>query len=122
MENLPQNYSRIFQFQNFERTRRRILAEAAAEEEGAMVRETRHCVALHQSQVYKICFVFQVGWYVTLHIVDVPSSVMDSVQTGRPLTLVSLLPHEQKVCPHDAESHRLHQLVPVDVFSTFPSL
>lgn len=38
MENLPQNYSRIFQFQNFERTRRRILAEAAAEEEGAMVR------------------------------------------------------------------------------------
>lgn len=38
MENLPQNYSRIFQFQNFERTRRRILAEAAAEEDGAMVR------------------------------------------------------------------------------------
>lgn len=38
MENLPQNYSRIFQFQNFERTRRRILAEAAAEEEGAMVK------------------------------------------------------------------------------------
>lgn len=37
MENLPQNYSRIFQFQNFERTRRRILAEAAAEEDGAMV-------------------------------------------------------------------------------------
>ncbi|CAG08922.1 unnamed protein product, partial [Tetraodon nigroviridis] len=74
MENLPQNYSRIFQFQNFERTRRRILAEAAAEEEGAMV-----------------------GWYVTLHIIDVPSSVMDSVQAGRPLTLVSLLPHEQKM-------------------------
>lgn len=39
MENLPQNYSRIFQFQNFERTRRRILAEAAAEEEGAMVKK-----------------------------------------------------------------------------------
>ncbi|TWW77045.1 pre-rRNA-processing protein TSR1 homolog isoform X2 [Takifugu flavidus] len=74
MENLPQNYSRIFQFQNFERTRRRILAEAAAEEDGAMV-----------------------GWYVTLHIMDVPSSVMDSVQAGRPLTLVSLLPHEQKM-------------------------
>ncbi|KAI4875444.1 hypothetical protein NFI96_026077, partial [Prochilodus magdalenae] len=37
MENLPLNYSRIFQFQNFERTRRRILAEAAVEEEGAMV-------------------------------------------------------------------------------------
>ncbi|XP_061538130.1 pre-rRNA-processing protein TSR1 homolog [Phycodurus eques] len=74
MENLPHNYSRIFQFQSFERTRRRILTEAAEEEEGAMV-----------------------GWYVTLHIIDVPSSVMESVQAGRPLVLVSLLPHEQKM-------------------------
>ncbi|XP_037631809.1 pre-rRNA-processing protein TSR1 homolog [Sebastes umbrosus] len=74
MENLPLNYSRIFQFQSFDRTRRRILAEAAAEEEGAMV-----------------------GWYVTLHIIDVPFSVMESVQSGRPLMMVSLLPHEQKM-------------------------
>ncbi|KAM3875016.1 pre-rRNA-processing protein TSR1 homolog [Diretmus argenteus] len=74
MENLPPNYSRIFQFQSYERTRRRILAEAAQEEEGAMV-----------------------GWYVTLHIIDVPLSVMESVQSGRPLVLVSLLPHEQKM-------------------------
>ncbi|XP_056229408.1 pre-rRNA-processing protein TSR1 homolog [Seriola aureovittata] len=74
MENLPLNYSRIFQFQSFERTRHRILAEAAAEEEGAMV-----------------------GWYVTLHITDVPFSVMESVQSGNPLVLVSLLPHEQKM-------------------------
>lgn len=74
MENLPLNYSRIFQFQSFERTRRRILAEAAVEEEGAMV-----------------------GWYVTLHITDVPFSVMESVQSGKPLVLVSLLPHEQKM-------------------------
>uniref|UniRef100_A0AAV2J1V5 Pre-rRNA-processing protein TSR1 homolog n=1 Tax=Knipowitschia caucasica TaxID=637954 RepID=A0AAV2J1V5_KNICA len=74
MENLPPDYSRIFQFQSFERTRRRILTEAAAEDEGAMV-----------------------GWYVTLHVMDVPSSVMDNVQAGRPLVLVSLLPHEQKM-------------------------
>uniref|UniRef100_A0A8D0ASV1 Pre-rRNA-processing protein TSR1 homolog n=1 Tax=Sander lucioperca TaxID=283035 RepID=A0A8D0ASV1_SANLU len=74
MENLPLNYSRIFQFQSFERTRRRVLAEAAAEEEGAMV-----------------------GWYVTLHIINVPFSVMESVQSGRPLMMVSLLPHEQKM-------------------------
>ncbi|KAM9734316.1 pre-rRNA-processing protein TSR1 homolog [Menidia menidia] len=74
MENLPLDYSRIFQFQSFERTRRRILAEAAAEDEGAMN-----------------------GWYVTLHVVDVPSSVMESVQSGKPLVLVSLLPHEQKM-------------------------
>uniref|UniRef100_A0A8C7GYM2 Pre-rRNA-processing protein TSR1 homolog n=1 Tax=Oncorhynchus kisutch TaxID=8019 RepID=A0A8C7GYM2_ONCKI len=74
LENLPADYSRIFQFQSFERTRRRVLAEAAQEEEGAMV-----------------------GWYVTLHVVDVPPTVMESVQAGRPLVLVSLLPHEQKM-------------------------
>ncbi|XP_062241398.1 pre-rRNA-processing protein TSR1 homolog [Platichthys flesus] len=75
MENLPADYSRIFQFKNFERTRHRILAEAAEEEEeGAMA-----------------------GWYVTLHIIDVPLSVMESVQSGKPLVLVSLLPHEQKM-------------------------
>lgn len=33
----------------------------------------------------------------TLHIIDVPFSVMESVQSGKPLVLVSLLPHEQKV-------------------------
>ncbi|XP_077579607.1 pre-rRNA-processing protein TSR1 homolog [Stigmatopora nigra] len=74
MENLPHNYSRIFHFRNFERTRRRTLNEAAQEEEGAMV-----------------------GWYVTLHVIDVPPSVMESVHTGKPLVLVSLLPHEQKM-------------------------
>ncbi|XP_066534389.1 pre-rRNA-processing protein TSR1 homolog [Hoplias malabaricus] len=74
MENLPFNYSRIFQFQNFERTRHRVLTEAAAEEEGAMV-----------------------GWYVTLHIQDVPPTVIESFQEGKPLVLVSLLPHEQKM-------------------------
>lgn len=72
--------------------------------------------------MHKRLFVFQVGWYVTLHIMDVPSSVMDSVQAGRPLTLVSLLPHEQKVCACDAASRRLHQLVRADVFNTFPFL
>ena len=42
MENLPVNYSRIFQFKNFERTRHRILAEAAEEEEeGAMVKKEK---------------------------------------------------------------------------------
>lgn len=74
MENLPPDYSRIFQFQSFDRTRRRILTEAADEDEGAMV-----------------------GWYITVHIMDVPPSVMESVQAGRPLVLVSLLPHEQKM-------------------------
>ncbi|XP_015238315.1 PREDICTED: pre-rRNA-processing protein TSR1 homolog isoform X1 [Cyprinodon variegatus] len=83
MENLPLDYSRIFQFQSFERTRRRILAEAAADENGAMD-----------------------GWYVTLHIIDVPFSVMESVQSGKPLVLVSLLPHEQKMSVMHLLVHR----------------
>ncbi|KAJ8280793.1 hypothetical protein GJAV_G00059030 [Gymnothorax javanicus] len=74
LENLPPDYSRIFQFQNFERSRRRILNEASQQEDGAMV-----------------------GWYVILHIEDVPPSVIESFQAGRPLVLVSLLPHEQKM-------------------------
>uniref|UniRef100_A0A8C6S5W0 Pre-rRNA-processing protein TSR1 homolog n=1 Tax=Neogobius melanostomus TaxID=47308 RepID=A0A8C6S5W0_9GOBI len=74
LENLPPDFSRIFQFQSFERTRRRILTEASAEDEGAMV-----------------------GWYITVHIIDVPPSVMENVQAGRPLVLVSLLSHEQKM-------------------------
>lgn len=40
---------------------------------------------------------WQVGWYVTLHICNVPVSVMESFKEGKPLVLFSLLPHEQKV-------------------------
>ncbi|KAK6473293.1 pre-rRNA-processing protein TSR1-like protein [Huso huso] len=74
-ENLPRDYSRIFQFQNFERTRKRVFTEAEEEgQEGAMV-----------------------GWYVTVHIKEVPPSVMEHFQRGRPLVLISLLPHEQRM-------------------------
>lgn len=60
MENLPQNYSRIFQFQNFERTRRRILAETAAEEEGAMVKKRiPGCVNQCLLHVYKMLLCFR---------------------------------------------------------------
>lgn len=47
MENLPLNYSRIFQFQSFDRTRRRILTEAAEDEEGAMVRKNTYIIKHH---------------------------------------------------------------------------
>ncbi|XP_039613134.1 pre-rRNA-processing protein TSR1 homolog [Polypterus senegalus] len=73
-ENLPPEYSRIYQFQNFERTRKRAFAFAEEEPEGAMV-----------------------GWYVTIHVKDVPSTVIESFHEGQPLVLVSLLPHEQKM-------------------------
>ncbi|XP_069471452.1 pre-rRNA-processing protein TSR1 homolog [Ambystoma mexicanum] len=74
-ENLPRDYSRIFQFHDFARTRKRIFQEIRAEEaEGAMV-----------------------GWFVTIHISRVPVSVKESFQNGAPVILCSLLPHEQKM-------------------------
>ncbi|XP_057570308.1 pre-rRNA-processing protein TSR1 homolog isoform X1 [Hippopotamus amphibius kiboko] len=74
-ENLPRDYARIFQFQNFINTRRRIFKEIEEKEvEGA-----------------------EVGWYVTLHISEVPVSVVEHFRRGAPLIAFSLLPHEQKM-------------------------
>nr|XP_023441942.2 pre-rRNA-processing protein TSR1 homolog isoform X2 [Dasypus novemcinctus] len=74
-ENLPQDYARIFQFQNFTNTRKRIFKEIEEKElEGA-----------------------EVGWYVTLYVSEVPVSVAEYFRRGAPLIAFSLLPHEQKM-------------------------
>ncbi|XP_011911912.1 PREDICTED: pre-rRNA-processing protein TSR1 homolog isoform X3 [Cercocebus atys] len=74
-ENLPQDYARIFQFQNFTNTRKSIFKEIEEKEvEGA-----------------------EVGWYVTLHVSEVPVSVVECFRQGAPLIAFSLLPHEQKM-------------------------
>lgn len=74
-ENLPRDYARIFQFQNFTNTRKRIFKEIEEKEfEGA-----------------------EVGWYVTLHVSEVPVSVNECFKQGIPLIAFSLLPHEQKM-------------------------
>ncbi|XP_021067696.1 pre-rRNA-processing protein TSR1 homolog isoform X1 [Mus pahari] len=74
-ENLPRDYARIFQFQNFVNTRKRIFKEIEEKEaEGA-----------------------EVGWYVTLHVSDVPVSVVEYFRQGAPLIAFSLLPYEQKM-------------------------
>ncbi|KAB0371663.1 hypothetical protein FD755_016601 [Muntiacus reevesi] len=73
-ENLPQDYAWIFQFQNFINTRRRIFTEIEEEVEGA-----------------------EVGWYVTLHVSEVPFSVVEHFKRGTPLIAFLLLPHEQKM-------------------------
>ncbi|XP_005402647.1 PREDICTED: pre-rRNA-processing protein TSR1 homolog [Chinchilla lanigera] len=74
-ENLPRDYARIFQFQNFTNTRKRIFKEIEEKEaEGA-----------------------EVGWYVTLHVSEVPVSVVEDFRRGTPLIAFSLLPHEQKM-------------------------
>ncbi|XP_062995596.1 pre-rRNA-processing protein TSR1 homolog [Elgaria multicarinata webbii] len=75
-ENLPRDYARIFQFQDFSRTRKHIFRQLEREEsDGA-----------------------EVGWYVTLHVCSVPISVIESFQQQRmPLVLFTLLPYEQKM-------------------------
>ncbi|XP_040856643.1 pre-rRNA-processing protein TSR1 homolog [Ochotona curzoniae] len=74
-ENLPHDYARIFQFQNFTNTRKRIFKEIDEKElDGA-----------------------EVGWYVTVHVADVPASVVESFRQGTPMVAFSLLPHEQKM-------------------------
>uniref|UniRef100_A0A8D2JRK2 Pre-rRNA-processing protein TSR1 homolog n=1 Tax=Sciurus vulgaris TaxID=55149 RepID=A0A8D2JRK2_SCIVU len=74
-ENLPRDYARIFQFQNFTNTRKSIFKEIEEKEaEGA-----------------------EVGWYVTLHVSEVPFSVVEYFRKGAPLIAFSLLPHEQKM-------------------------
>ncbi|KAI8916941.1 hypothetical protein DFJ77DRAFT_325864 [Powellomyces hirtus] len=70
-ENLPVDYSRIFQFQNFKRTRRRVLDGLT---EGGVLPGTR----------------------VTVHVKDVPRAVIDERDPSRPFTLFALLPHEHK--------------------------
>ncbi|XP_053313067.1 pre-rRNA-processing protein TSR1 homolog [Spea bombifrons] len=71
-ENLPSDYARIFQFHDFFRTRKRVFRDL--DDEGAMV-----------------------GWYVTVHINNVPVSAMEHFKQGGHLVLCSLLPHEQKM-------------------------
>jgi len=69
-ENLPLDYARIFQFENFDRTRRRVLAEEIT---GA-----------------------EVGWYVTVYLVGVGKHLVTTESTNS-LVLTSLLPHEHRM-------------------------
>uniref|UniRef100_A0A670ZAT3 Pre-rRNA-processing protein TSR1 homolog n=1 Tax=Pseudonaja textilis TaxID=8673 RepID=A0A670ZAT3_PSETE len=75
-ENLPRDYARIFQFQDFSRTKKHVFRQLEKEEtDGA-----------------------QVGWYVTVHLCNVPVSVLESFeQKQEPLVLFTLLPYEQKM-------------------------
>ncbi|KDR22360.1 pre-rRNA-processing protein TSR1 homolog [Zootermopsis nevadensis] len=71
-ENLPSEYSRIFQFENFDRTRKRIMKEES--KEGVLP-----------------------GWYVTVHVIGVPQHLFNSRRPNQPLVLCGMLPHEQKM-------------------------
>jgi len=68
-ENLPYDYARIFQFQNFSLTKKRVLGEVV---EGA-----------------------EVGWYVTVFVKDVGRHLAEKMSS--PVVLSSLLPHEHRM-------------------------
>ena len=68
-ENLPLDYARIWQFENFDRTRKRVLGDSVT---GA-----------------------EAGMYVTVEVSGVPRHTASSL--GRGLVLTSLLPHEHRM-------------------------
>ncbi|PBC29634.1 pre-rRNA-processing protein TSR1 homolog [Apis cerana] len=74
-ENLPADYARIFQFENFDRTRKRIYKESQ-EIEGAMP-----------------------GWYITIHVKNVRQDLFITfcALESHPLIVFSLLPNEHKM-------------------------
>ncbi|XP_071499069.1 pre-rRNA-processing protein TSR1 homolog [Diadema antillarum] len=71
-ENLPHDYARIFQFESFDRTKKRVLAT-------------------------KSDSLAEVGNYVTIHVSDVPRSVFDDYDPLHSLVVFGLLAHEQKM-------------------------
>ncbi|XP_060084844.1 pre-rRNA-processing protein TSR1 homolog [Ylistrum balloti] len=71
-ENLPLDYARIFQFGNFKKTKKRVLMDDS--DGGALT-----------------------GWYITVHIANVPREYMESYKPGTPLVVFGLLQHEQKM-------------------------
>jgi len=76
-ENLPLDYARIFQFQDFNRAKRRVMKEYAKkvpEEDAA-----------------------QVGSYVTIHVSNVPKVFLENWKPSQPLSVFGLLPNEQKM-------------------------
>lgn len=89
-ENLPVDYSRIFQFENFRHTKKRVMNE---EKQGALP-----------------------GWYVVVHIADVPRHLYDNhVSSHSPLAVFGLLIHEQKMSVINVviKSHSLGHLRPI---------
>lgn len=72
MENLPMDYARIFQFQDFTRAKKRTLSKP------------REGLAEH-------------GNCITVHVANVPKSFVENHLAGHPLIMFGLLPHEQKM-------------------------
>ncbi|KAG8298608.1 ribosome biogenesis protein tsr1 [Homalodisca vitripennis] len=72
-ENLPSDYAKIFQFKNFDKTKKRVLNELG-DISGALP-----------------------GWYITVHVQKVPEALYTARLGSQPLLFYGLLPHEQKM-------------------------
>ncbi|CAG8475948.1 22861_t:CDS:10 [Rhizophagus irregularis] len=72
MENLPIDYARIFQFENYQKTKHRVINDAGVG--GCGIKGAR----------------------ITLHILNVPKEVADSYDQSRPFTIFGLLENEDK--------------------------
>ena len=78
--------SRIFQFGNFDRTRKRVLADLKKERKGKEDEDGD----------------ISVGTYIVVHIKEVPRHLYNewyhNGPSKQPLVLFNILPHEQKMC------------------------
>nr|XP_023024450.1 pre-rRNA-processing protein TSR1 homolog [Leptinotarsa decemlineata] len=73
-ENLPSDYARIFQFENFDRTRKRVMAQQE-DKDGVLP-----------------------GWYLTIHVKDVSQLTWSSFREIKsPVVLIGMFPHEHKM-------------------------
>ncbi|XP_055639550.1 pre-rRNA-processing protein TSR1 homolog isoform X1 [Toxorhynchites rutilus septentrionalis] len=76
-ENLPLDYAKVFQFKNFDRTKRRIIKESQALDAGDAMP----------------------GWYIEIHIQNVPQDLWNTyISTGGNdyIVLYGILPHEHQ--------------------------
>nr|CAH7717750.1 unnamed protein product [Callosobruchus chinensis] len=73
-ENLPSDYARIFQFENFDRTKKRVLVEQQ-DKDGALP-----------------------GWYITIHVKDVSHLQWSAFKSSKnPLVVIGMFSHEHKM-------------------------
>ena len=97
-ENLPLDYSRIFQFENFSRTRKNVLL--SNEEEGSD-------------------FTVEMGTFCTLYVKNVPSQFMsDFAKEPFPIVAFSMLKHEHKMSVMNIAVKRLIDPVNSDAIAS----
>lgn len=88
-ENLPRDYARIFQFEDFKRTERGVRRRAQDDLHVVEV-SSLHASYLHITDLY---IFMQPGVRVTVHLQDVPAEVANIPH----VVLFSLLQHEHKI-------------------------